>query len=174
MPYTKDDLKPVAQSELTGVPLLREQWELAKAEPEGWDQGSWIKADDDLDPAVTEFILEHKVTPWNCGTTCCVAGRIALAKGAHLTGNALDYFSDTGYLNVTFVAVPGEEFSVEIDEFARNALGLSRSQACALFAEANSREDIDEMVRLLEEDPDAELGDWGDQDYDEDDDDEWL
>ncbi len=166
--YTEADLKAVPQSELTGIPLLREQWDLAKAEPEGWDQGAWIKADDDLDPAVKAFILEHKVTPWNCGTTCCVAGRVALAKGARLTDNTVEFFSENDVLDTAFVVTPNG-VHVEVEDFARNALELSESQARALFNGSNSQRDIEEMVRLLEEDPNADLG----GDYDEDEDEPW-
>jgi hypothetical protein len=158
MTYTEADLKPVPQSELTGIPLLREQWDAAKAEPEGWGQESWIHQGDTetLDPAVVAFIAEHHVPPWNCGTKCCVAGRIALAKGARLIPDTAGWVGEGRELDTAWILTPEGEMKA-VEAYAKRVTGLSRDQVGYLFHSGNTMEDIEAMVCALEENPDADL-----------------
>jgi hypothetical protein len=167
MAYTKEDLRPIPQSDKTGIPLLREMVERIKADERAWRQSDWISSVAELDAAVREYIVEHEVVPWNCGTAYCVAGHVALAKGAKLTPHVIDQLAGRGdYVNEdsyyrnrfstgTIIRPDGRREAV--DEYAMEVVGLSYDQATTLFAGPNTLEMIEAFVQVLEDDPTDDL-----------------
>ena len=157
MTYTKEDLRPIPQYEETGIPLLRKVWDAIRADGSAWDQGDWIGTPEDweLELVVIEYIEEHSVPPWNCGTAYCVAGHVALAKGATLPRDEVAYAVETRALQTSFIEVDG--VAKPVSQYAQEVLGLDRFQTRALFAGDNSAELIDEYVAALEADPNADL-----------------
>lgn len=108
------------------VPLLRKtldwaygQYQLAeRGLPSEWTQGDWI-----LRSSATE-----------CGTTCCIAGKIALEAGWKPTMPLLGGGEVQRDGEVAFVA-----------DVAQRELGLTGGQAEELFAGANT---IERLYRL--------------------------
>lgn len=83
--------------------------------PSHWDQGNWI------------------VWGTDCGTACCIAGKVALEDG----GQPLDR---SGALSEFVILMDGEV--TEIDAHAERVLGLTRDQASALFEGDNDLADL--------------------------------
>lgn len=159
MTYTAKDLKPIPQLTETGIPLLRAVWERIKIDSSAWNQGVWIGVQNTtpyLDKAVVDYIKTHKVPPWNCGTAYCVAGHVALAKGATLPAMALDVVEGE-YFTSSYVIKPGGTWSEPVDLYAMELVGLDSSQASTLFAASNSPWTIECYIRALEDDPAADL-----------------
>ncbi len=89
------------------IPLLRKTMEYIEANPLEWDQSSWASN-----------------TP--CGTTMCFAGTAAFLAGADLM---LDL---PGVSGSEACKTPEGDF-LAIDEYARQQLGLTASQADRIF-----------------------------------------
>lgn len=151
MAYTKKDLRPIPQYEETGIPLLRRVWDAIKADKSAWEQADWIFGDR-LDQAVIDYINEHHVPPWNCGTAYCVAGHLVLAKGAKIGDNGMEDLLDLRLLSSPMIITPEGE-TRGVPDYAAELLGL-RSETCSLlFNGTNTEKTIDVMVAALEENP---------------------
>jgi hypothetical protein len=156
--YTEADLRPWPQSALTGIPLLREQWELAKAgDLKTWGQEDWVHSGGQLlDPAVVAYLKANQAPPWNCGTKACVAGHIVLAKGARLHSFALDLLGSRARLD-SGVVVTTDGLQVDVGDYAAELVGLNRAQARVLFDGGNTAEVIEGCIAALEANPEADL-----------------
>jgi hypothetical protein len=152
--------------ELRGTELLRRVWERIKARPERWAQDSWVSVrpnSPDVDPA----------DPFTCGTTACVAGHAVFLAGAALLEHDLRLIRDQwelhdlnpvqieqvvpppGYDGVFGVFARGT--AVEIPDLAADLLGLNPDQADRLFSYNVTEELLDEYVKALLADPNADL-----------------
>lgn len=175
MSYTEKDLIEVPVLEETGIPLLRKVWEGIKADSRAWNQGVWIGVarggSRRLDDVVVDYIKANRRPPWNCGTAYCVAGHVALAKGAVLPRGEVKYVAKDAFSMSIIIrpedieeadaayAESGYEgpYTTDVDDYARDMMGLSYGQAQMLFSESNDAYAIELMVRALEINPDARL-----------------
>ncbi len=105
--------------------------------PSEWDQshyfnttgGSWA-------PGVKDFPT--------CGMACCIAGKTGLLAGYQPVFKGNESFSMT-------VKIDGEDR--DVDEFAREYLGLTWGQANVLFDADNKISDIEKIIdRILDGD----------------------
>lgn len=103
-----------------------------EGKPSHWSQAEWIRWDEqgNADLSVS-----------GCGTVCCIAGKVALEEGARGVRR-----SDSAFMNFR-VDVNGQHDNVS--EVARNALGLSVSQAAHLFSGGNDLEDLRAIVGMI-------------------------
>jgi len=92
--------------------------------PSEWDQSVWGRTDSK-----------------GCGTACCIAGRQALLDGGQFV---------PGRWSVTAARMPGGRV-VDISEYAGNRLGLTETQAEALFSEDNSLTDLRKIIDRIAE-----------------------
>jgi hypothetical protein len=111
-----------------------------------WDQGTWIDiplydgTSDSVTPAV------EAVANLSCGTTCCLAGKVALDAGA-----VPSVLGEDGelYLTGSLVDLPDGEKEVDVAEFARQRLGLNIDQCGVLFAGSNTIEDLRVLIPAI-------------------------
>jgi hypothetical protein len=111
------------------VDALRRELEFVTAEPERWDQSTWVHYVDrsDAEPGAD----------WTCGTTACLAGWTALHAG---------YRPHPPYESV----VVGPRGTPEdVEDLARRLLGLTPGQANLLFDGSNTLRDLWELARAL-------------------------
>lgn len=125
------------------IPLLRKAVEWAEAEaakPPGqclWLQAEWMTFPEDhkSEHSWSAGLREENGLTAECGTTHCIAGWIGATMG--------DGF-DRNWVNAEGVAV---------EEFAAEALGLSRCDAMALFRGTNTIEDVRRIAESLAGEP---------------------
>lgn len=134
-------------------PLLKQTLDHIKANPESWDQSRWF-----------------------CGTAACFAGHACLLSGDR-RGPALP-FAFKNAINDVITAEGVQKFT---QDRAEELLGVSQSQADALFYQDNRMEDLERMVDNLLNDRRIDYGfsaddlerlcfDWPEDEYEEDDD----
>jgi hypothetical protein len=105
--------------------------------PSEWDQGAWLKRQDGVN---------------DCGTTCCVAGKVALDDGAKpvpdygISGEWADLREGE---DSSLVILPGSDESVNVRDYAQKALGLTDAQASLLFEGNNDLDDVLNVIRDL-------------------------
>lgn len=97
-----------------------------------WDQGSWISPRD------------------NCGTACCIAGKVALEDGL-LPVLAGSWATDRNDIDSEHVVDPSNGQIVSIPKYAAEALGLAEDydadeDEVDLFGGSNTIDDIIEIV----------------------------
>lgn len=108
--------------------------------PSEWYQGFWLTRD-----------------PAGCGTACCIAGRVALQDGGIPVVNDDNYdaldretskreWESSDSIDATRVWLPKRHEPVDVEEYARKALGLSQEEADDLF---NGTNDLDAMLREI-------------------------
>ncbi len=111
---------PNREALLDALAWARHQEELRLAgERSEWDQTDWIK-----------------VT--SCGTSCCIAGRVVLTNG----WKPIDSGSSGMIAN---------EYGVfrEVDDVARELLGITHEEAYYLFLAENTLADVEEIIEGL-------------------------
>lgn len=114
--------------------------------PSEWDQGNWIAIPaytgypDSIAPAV------EAVANMSCGTSCCLAGKVALDAGA--VPSVID---DDGepYITGSLVDLPNGETQVDVPTFAQEVLGLNQDQRGALFGGSNTIEDLRVLIPAI-------------------------
>ncbi len=90
-----------------------------KGLPSEWDQGTWAS----------------RVSYLSCGSACCIAGKAVARQGG--------VFKFTEGVSYAYMAVmPTSPEPQPIEDTARRILGITQSQADALF---NSNNDIDDV-----------------------------
>lgn len=122
------------------VELAERAIRLAKANPEKFDMDSWVVG---MYDGRTKDSQEF-VPP--CGTTACYAGWVsfqAAPVGSKVIG--------------AMVKVPGQEYGVHVETYARQALDITEDQSDALFY-LDTLEQVEKAVRYLADNPDA--GEW--------------
>lgn len=113
--------------------------------PSEWDQGIWLGSN-------------------SCGTTCCIAGKIALEDGGipsvydedadeYVTDpvKALELWRSDAWVNmdVSSVFFPGSDEEHDVSTYAQGVLGLDNKQANLLFEADNKLEDVINAVRVI-------------------------
>lgn len=104
------------------IPLIRKVWDWVQEQEElreqghksEWDQGTWYMKT-------------------GCGTTCCIAGKVALMEPTLI---------DIGMEKITYRDDDGSLISEEIPEYATDALGLDQDVADDLFEAHTGIEDV--------------------------------
>ena len=144
--------------------LLREVLDYIKTHPQSWYQDAWFAYFDSS--RKRQYSLESfEVTEVNsCNTAYCFAGHVALRSGFAAppkNGGSSWYDESRGQY---------------VDDFAKQELGITASQADALFGAENTLEDLEYMVNEIIENPEVtgyELRDrcpsgfYDDEDYEE-------
>lgn len=124
--------------------LLNATLEMIKANPDKYDQNSWVKTDE--------------YSP--CGTTMCFAGQAAVLAGAEIPDpkkhNIVDWFvskdEKKSYLNIDDVYYGNNEVPSEhVQDFATRELNLSFEEREYLFECDRTIEEIERAVRELNE-----------------------
>ena len=123
-----------------------------KGLPSEWDQGHWAISRPDGTPIAA-----------SCATACCLAGKVVASQGGRFLLE-----SDYGDYQIATTAELPSGRVVDVEDFARDHLGLTYEQAAALFDGDNTITDVRRIIGALLEDPDAEVE--GSSDYDEDED----
>jgi len=100
--------------------------------PSEWDQGHWLKRDRDL----------------SCGTTCCIAGKVALDDGGVPDGGWHSW-EDTHDGDVSGVLRFPDGQLDSASGHARRALGLTFHQADRLFDGDNGLTDVLAVIGAL-------------------------
>lgn len=123
-----------------------------EAMPERWDQETWATSEKCPDP--DKDILEEG---WSCGTGMCFAGwSVAI-------GHELEWIESNSQFYPCCFAIPAGEAEIPsfmparesyaqgmtIEEAARYLLGITVSEADALFAAGSNLEDIKQHVAKL-------------------------
>lgn len=109
--------------------------------PSEWDQSDWMKQK-------------------SCGTSCCIAGKVALDAGATPVlfdddleevspEEALGLWTEDYEHDVTDVRIPGLPHRVPIREYARQVLDLNEREASRLFFGGNGLYDVIEAIRVV-------------------------
>lgn len=121
--------------------------------PSEWDQASWLKAVPGLEagPAV-------EVEGTACGTSCCMAGKVALDAGA-----VPAIFTDDGYvpfddprsvealyqgIDFGHVVLP-DGTDADVADFAQRELGITDHQAGRLFSGQNDLDTVLTVIRQI-------------------------
>jgi hypothetical protein len=91
--------------------------------PNEWDQSHWLRQ------------VGEERTGTACGTACCVAGRIVLEDGGK-----------PNFWEGRHTSRVPDGTETHVEDYARQALGLSNSQASRLF-EANNT--LDDVLRII-------------------------
>lgn len=136
------------------IDLLNKALAVIEQRPANWDQGTWISRDSKKVPSAED--------EW-CGTTCCLAGHVALLSGEYQQG--VTYISpDTGswvsvpltdptfrkyakadgprsrfYFESVFIDSDGVEIN-DIEVPVRDLLGLTAQQSNHLFIDTAGQE----------------------------------
>lgn len=137
---------------MPNIELARKALEHIAKYPEAHDQTKWVfrNLDDGLRGEAYQEAKCFPVSASNgehppCGTTLCMAGWVAFLGAPE--GAKIDVL--TGHV----VLPTGSEGDIEY--YARDLLGLSGSQANAMFYQAKTAEHLTKMVGHLEDNPDA-------------------
>lgn len=148
------------------VPLLRKVMEYIDEHPEDWEQGSWathvpVRVDrlESLDAQgvlrwpkeqFTEEVelFDHR---YACKTAYCFAGHAAVMSGA--TFKKINVITWNGEL----VTTP-EGKTMHVRSYAKKILGLTDTQASALFFGGHSRRSLRRLVNELIETGDIKEG----------------
>jgi hypothetical protein len=102
-----------------------------RGEPSEWDQGVYLERTS------------------SCGTVCCIAGKVTLEDGVPIKWSPLAGENPRDEMGWTFPGNPSD--------YAREALGLSKDQAGALFHGANTPEMLREIVEGIKQGLDDDL-----------------
>lgn len=132
-------------------PLLDEIMSFVEKNPQQWDQDNWFKIVDIETGAVryeSEKVIMEEIN--SCGTTMCFAGHAALRMGFPPPPKD----NHTPWTRMV-KDNPAEDYEYQeyVSDFAGNVLGLSYSQAEALFAGENSMQDLKNIVEALHLNP---------------------
>lgn len=104
--------------------------------PNEWDQSYW-------------FIKDSNTA---CGTTCCLAGKVALDDG-HLPTTAWDAGEQTAWEvaddGAEGISIVLDGKSISVKEYAQEALGLSDLEADRLFYGGSTLADVLSTVRRI-------------------------
>jgi hypothetical protein len=114
------------------VELLRKTIEWAESESvkaaagerSEWNQGTWLRTND-------------------CGTACCVAGKVAYDEGFRVLDDVLGV--NTGKI----IDADGVESDLSISEIAQDRLGLSHNAGAALFDGDNDIADLWHIANVI-------------------------
>lgn len=110
--------------------------------PSEWSQGSWLKLVPGLESGPQVVVREGT----QCGTSCCIAGKVALSEGARPADfegrpvfgtEATPSTTVYEYTSLDYVIPPGETEQVFVSDFAQRVLGLNDEQATNLFRGSN-------------------------------------
>lgn len=115
----------------------------------------WAAAEDEkaLQGLPSEWDQRIFVAKYDCGTACCIAGKVALEDGGQpIWAKSLH----GGLVYSSMLDFPGRRTMVPADEYAEAALGLTATQADALFAPENDIDDLRRIVALIEQGVDDE------------------
>lgn len=112
---------------MLNVELLNKTMTYIKDHPESWDQAYWI---------INNY----------CGTVGCFAGWACMLSGADIKIPQKNAYYGTIQVNGT---------TRNVQDFAREVLGLDSAKSGALFCSDNSMEDLERMVKHLNDHPDA-------------------
>ncbi len=123
--------------------------EYIKEHPKQWNQTDWYKVVNTITGDETYISETTTVKELNsCGTAMCFAGHVALAAGfPNPPVVQKDDDEDTWHRKV--IDEKGEVDYEFVSSFAARRLGISFSQADALFAGDNNLEDLEFIVALL-------------------------
>lgn len=130
---------------MVNVELLDETMNHIRNNPQKWRQSAWYAWLDE-DGKLAQDVVTVEVEEVNsCGSAMCFAGHAALKSG--------------------FPAPPSENWKqwtatidgklMDVSDYAKKKLGLNWEQADVLFGGDNTMEDLETMVALLKENPDA-------------------
>lgn len=108
--------------------------------PRNSNQSRWHATGDAIESAETVVKADDGQHP-ACGTTLCAAGWTSFL-----------FAPEGSVLRADEVVLP-DGTKREIEDFAIDALGLTRSQSQALFFTAQDADDIDVAIDALEENP---------------------
>jgi hypothetical protein len=112
--------------------------------PSEWNQGQWL--------------LRRRGAN-SCGTACCIAGKVALADGAiPVYDTRGDWSTQVDGRSTALAYFPSLDAERPVDDYAREALGLTQSEASQLFEGSNDLERMLELIRgfLAQTDPEPE------------------
>lgn len=141
---------------MINVKLLREVLQYIETHPQKWNQQAWFKVGQrsNGEPIFNKVTLQFEEVN-SCNTSMCFAGHAALMSGFDAPPKN-DYLMWRGW-------GPGlrKAETMDVDEYAREVLGLTFEQADVLFQGENTLEDLKEIVENLIENPDAYADGYG-------------
>lgn len=138
--------KPLERKDHIDYKLLDEMIDFIDKHPTTWRQGSWFQTVDTKTGAEKYVVKIETVEELNsCGSSFCLAGHVALRTGfpAPPLKNTQEWERK----------VDGQSWTESVAVFAAKQLGVTDSQAEALFAGENKLIDIKRMAILLKIDP---------------------
>lgn len=142
--------RDVKRADFVNFALLDEILAYVQNHPDQWNQDDWFKIVD-LETGSIRYEKEEVIVKEvnSCGAAMCFAGHAALRMGFPAPPK------DNGKIWTRAVKDPedGYEYDEEVFTFAQNVLGLTSSQADALFAGANTLDDLQNIVEALHLNP---------------------
>lgn len=139
------ELEIISASEAKKTSTLTQAQKAKLLELKGWVYGEHLKQQAGLP---SEWNQSNWLTGTACGTACCVAGKVALDAGAvpadWSTGRPIELEVDAP---ATTIMIDGAKR--EVEEFAREELGLSEAEASNLFNGYNNYQKIADVIDEL-------------------------
>lgn len=139
--------------------LLLETLEHIENNPQTWEQGDWyvwVGSDGHLVRGYGGITVEEVNS---CGTAMCFAGHAAIKSGFPP--------APAPEVGKTTLSPWKNEHGVEVMDYARDRLGLTRGQSDVLFDATNTLEDLRTLVEAIIDNPEIdedelwELTSWG-------------
>lgn len=139
----------VRRADFINFALLDEIMDYIEKHPRQWNQDDWFRIVDLVTGETryeTERVLMEEVN--SCGAAMCFAGHAALRMGFPAPP-----LNNNGSWQREVLDEAGYPYREDVFVFAQNVLGLTSSQADALFAGSNSMEDLKNIVEALHLNP---------------------
>lgn len=154
---------------MVNVELLDATMEHIRNNPQKWRQASWYMWVDEAGRTKYQGVVVDVEEVNSCGSAMCFAGHAALKSGFPAPPKS--------NFQIWSAKIDGKDW--DVSDFARMKLGLTWDQSDVLFSGDNSMEDLETLVALLKENPEATEEDmkraidrWYDEGEDEDEDEE--